>query len=80
MNAKDAKIMAENVLKSHADKIYEKIKAAANSGKFYVCVVPSIINEQVKKMLIDDGYKVEYLSGNYNDRFSEQAEYKISWK
>lgn len=77
MNAQEAKLAAETALKSHADKVYKKIEQAANNGHFYVSVETSAINDQVKNMLIQDGYKIEYRSAS-NDRFST-PEYKISW-
>jgi hypothetical protein len=79
MNAQEAKLAAETVLKSHADKVYKKIEQAANNGHFYIHVETSTINDQVKNMLTEDGFKVEYKSGRPDDRFST-AEYKISWK
>lgn len=79
MNAQEAKTIAENVLKTHADKVYKKIEVAANNGQFYVSVDDSTINDQVKKMLEADGYKVQYQSGNSHDRFSTSS-YHISWR
>lgn len=79
MNAQEAKLAAETALKSHADKVYKKIEQAANNGHFYVSVETSAINDQVKNMLTEDGFEVEYRSGRPDDRFSV-AEYKISWK
>ena len=77
MNAQEAKLASETALRSHADKVYKKIETAANYGHFHIIVETSTINEFVKNMLIQDGYKIEYWSAS-NDRFST-PDYKISW-
>jgi hypothetical protein len=79
MNAKEAKTTAEKFLLSRADELYEKIKVAANLGQFCIIVYPSEINDQVKKILEGDGYKVEYRPESSYDRFS-MPDYKISWE
>lgn len=78
MNAQEAKMKAQDFLKSQADKVYKKIEAAASNGQYYINVDPSLINDEVKIMLENDGYKVEYRnSGGYR---SVSYEYKITWK
>jgi len=79
MNAEEAKHIAETVLKSHANKVYKKIEQAANDGHFYIMVATSSVNDQVKSILIEDGFKVEHKPCRPDAEFST-LEYKISWK
>ena len=84
MNAKEAKQKALTVNtaseNSQYAKIMEKIKRNSDLGLYQVIVYDSIIKDDVKNKLIEEGYKVETVSPMIDRESIRFETMKISWR